>query len=63
MIIPEFLRGFAKPAQGAIKVGDTMKNKDTKIISQCIAVHDGLLYGRASNGMINTGKIENFDKI
>lgn len=61
--IPEFLRGFAKPKPTPIQKGDTCRHKETKIVSECLNLHNGLFYGRTSNGMLTVGKIENFEKL
>jgi len=64
MDIPEFLKGFAKPKPTAeIKKGDKVRHKETGIYSEVIGIHNGLIYGKTSNGMLNVGKIENFELI
>jgi len=61
--IPSFLRGFAKPASGPIKVGDKVKHKDTGIYSTVKSISNGLVYGETENGLITIGKFENMIKL
>jgi len=61
--IPEFLRGFMKPKPTPIQQGDWIKHTGTGEISRCLSIHQGLCYGRTSEGKLTVATIENVEKI